>query len=114
VPGQDPGAAAYNCGSERLSCVSSGLPWPAVAKNGVENREELPHGGGQRDLSGMARGAAPMVGRMASANWAMTRASSVSVLAGRPVARAKSRIWRGLTTATGRPALARVAATVAS
>jgi hypothetical protein len=41
----------------------------------------------------------------------MIRASSVSVLASCPVARAKSRIWRGLTTATGSAALARVAAT---
>ena len=32
----------------------------------------------------------------------MTWASSASVLASRPVARAKSRIWRGLTTASGR------------
>ena len=44
----------------------------------------------------------------------MTWASSASVLASRPVARAKSRIWRGLTTASGRPAPARAAATVIS
>src|SRR4029450_8659655 len=44
----------------------------------------------------------------------MTAASRVSVLANRAVARAKSRIWRGLTTTTGKPAAARPAATTVS
>jgi hypothetical protein len=49
-------------------------------------------------------------GRTASAKRAITAASRRSVLASRPVARAKARTWRGLTTATGRPAAARAAA----
>ena len=49
-----------------------------------------------------------------SAKRAITSASSVSVLAKRPIARAKSRIWRGLTTQSGSPTPARAAATVAS
>ena len=53
-------------------------------------------------------------GRTASAKWASTAASRRSVLASRPVALAKSRTWRGLTTATGRPAAARAATTGAS
>ena len=44
----------------------------------------------------------------------MTSASIRSGLANRPVARAKSRIWRGLTTTTGRPAPANPAATTCS
>ena len=38
---------------------------------------------------------------IASANWAIASASRRSGLASRPVARAKSRIWRGLITAKG-------------
>jgi hypothetical protein len=49
-------------------------------------------------------------GRTASAKRAIAAASSRSVFASRPVARAKARTWRGLTTATGRPAAARAAA----
>jgi hypothetical protein len=45
-------------------------------------------------------------GRTTSAKWANTCASSASVFANRPVALAKSRICRGLTTTTGRPAAA--------
>jgi hypothetical protein len=45
-------------------------------------------------------------GWISSAKWAKTQASIASVLASRPVARAKSRTWRGLTTATGKPAAA--------
>jgi hypothetical protein len=41
-------------------------------------------------------------------------ASRASVLASRPVARAKARIWRGLTTASGTPAPASAAATATS
>src|SRR5574337_1257622 len=41
---------------------------------------------------------------MARAKWASTLASMRSVLASRPVALAKSRTCRGLTTATGKPA----------
>ena len=44
----------------------------------------------------------------------MTSASIRSVLANRPMARAKSRIWRGLTTTTGSPAPANPAATTCS
>ena len=53
-------------------------------------------------------------GRTASAKWAMSAASSRSVLASRPVARPKARTWAGLTTASGRPAAARAAATPCS
>ena len=53
-------------------------------------------------------------GRTASAKWAIAAASRASVLASRPVARAKSRIWRGLTTASGRPAAQSDPATVVS
>jgi len=60
--------------------------------------------------SGMGRAG----GRTCSAKRAMISASSASVLASRPVARAKSRICRGLTTAKGRPAAAIAAATVTS
>src|ERR1700677_806664 len=63
-------------------------------------------------LSGSGRGRTS--GRMRSAKRAITSASSVSVLAKRPMALAKSRIWRGLTTQSGSPMPARAAATVAS
>ena len=46
---------------------------------------------------------------MASAKWASTAASRESVLASVPVALAKSRTWRGLTTTTGSAAAARAA-----
>ena len=52
-------------------------------------------------LSGCRRGRA--CGRTRSAKRAITSASSVSVLAKRPIARAKSRIWRGLTTQERQP-----------
>jgi hypothetical protein len=45
-------------------------------------------------------------GWMASAKCASTAASSASVFASCPVALAKSRTWRGLTTARGKPASA--------
>ncbi len=48
-------------------------------------------------------------GRTASAKWARTPASRVSVLASVPVALAKSLTWRGLTTTTGSAAAARAA-----
>jgi len=64
--------------------------------------------------AGLGADAHSFDGRTRSANRAMIWASSASVLASRPVARAKSRIWRGLTTASGRPALAKAAATVIS
>ena len=47
------------------------------------------------------------VGRITSAKCASARASNASVLANCPVARAKSRACRGLTTTTGRPAVAK-------
>lgn len=53
-------------------------------------------------------------GRTASAKWAIAAASRRSVLASLPVARAKSRIWRGLTTASGRWAAAIALATTVS
>ena len=53
-------------------------------------------------------------GATASAKWAIAAASRASVLASWPVDRAKSRIWRGLTTASGRPAAHSAAATVTS
>ena len=52
-------------------------------------------------FSGSRRGRA--CGRTRSAKRAITSASSVSVLAKRPIARAKSRIWRGLTTQKRQP-----------
>jgi len=52
--------------------------------------------------SGSGRG----VGRMTSAKCASARASNASVVANWPVARAQSRACRGLTTTTGRPAVA--------
>ena len=55
--------------------------------------------------SGSGRG----VGRITSAKCASARASNASVLANCPVARAKSRAGRGLTTTTGRPAAANAA-----
>ena len=48
-------------------------------------------------------------GRTASAKWARTAASKASVLASVPVALAKSRTWRGLTTTTGSAAAAKAA-----
>ena len=47
-------------------------------------------------------GKARTSGRMRSANSASIRASRASVLANCPVARAKSRTWRGFTTTTGK------------
>ena len=68
--------------------------------------------------SASARACAPGTGRgsgrIASAKWAIAWASRVSVLASLPVDRAKSRIWRGLTTASGRPAAHSAAAAVVS
>ena len=55
--------------------------------------------------SGSGRG----VGRSTSAKWASARASNAAVVANWPVARAKSRAGRGLTTTTGRPAVANAA-----
>ena len=87
---------------------------PAPVVLGAEHVDELAAPGdefAQRGGLRIGHGA----GRWAaSAKRARTRASSVSVLASCPVARAKSRTWRGLTTATGSAALARVAATVTS
>ena len=60
--------------------------------------------------SGKGRTGGRTGGRTASAKWARTRASSASVLASLPVALAKSRTCRGLTTATGRDAAANAAA----
>ena len=60
--------------------------------------------------SGSGRG----VGRITSAKCANARASNASVLANWPVARAKSRAWRGLTTTTGRPAVAKALVTMRS
>ena len=48
-------------------------------------------------------------GWIASAKWASTAASRASVLANFPVALAKSRTWRGLTTTTGSASAARAA-----
>ena len=48
-------------------------------------------------------------GRTASSKWASTPASRASVLASVPVARAKSQTRRGLTTATGKVAVASAA-----
>ena len=48
-------------------------------------------------------------GRTASAKRARASASRRSVFASRPAARAKARTWRGLATATGKPAAARAA-----
>src|SRR3954470_19625449 len=50
-------------------------------------------------------------GRIASPKRARISASILSVLASLPVARAKSRAWRGFTTATGIPSAAKAAAT---
>ena len=52
--------------------------------------------------------------RVTAAKWASTRASRASVLARWPIALAKSRTWRGLTTSTGRPAWHSAAAAAAS
>jgi hypothetical protein len=41
---------------ERLSFESSALPRPAVSEHGIQDGEELPHGGGDRDFAGTARG----------------------------------------------------------
>jgi hypothetical protein len=49
-----------------------------------------------------------------SAQWARARASRASVFANGPVARAKSRAWRGCTTTTGRPAVATAAVAMRS
>ena len=53
--------------------------------------------------SGTARGG----GRLTAAPCATARAANASVLAHWPGARAKSRTWRGCTTTTGRPAVAK-------
>ena len=53
----------------------------------------------------------PRFGRTAAANRANSAASSASVLASCPTALAKSRAWRGLTTATGTPRARSSAAT---
>src|SRR5262245_61910213 len=42
--------------SERLSCASSGLPWALVAEDGIQDHEELSHGGGQSKFAGPAGG----------------------------------------------------------
>ena len=60
--------------------------------------------------SGSGRGA----GRTRSAKSAKVWASITSVLASCPVARAKSRTWRGLATTTGTPAAASAATTACS
>ena len=54
-------------------------------------------------VSGSGRG----VGRITSATWARARASTASVFANWPVARAKSRTRRGCTMTTGRPVVAK-------
>src|SRR5215212_7950705 len=72
----------------------------------------LPTSSARCPLSGSGRGR--VGGLTRSAKRAITSASSVSVLARRPIALAKARIWRGLTTQSGSPAPARAAATVAS
>src|SRR5579863_10639640 len=41
---------------ERLSWVSSGLPWFAVSQDGVEDDDELTDAGGERLFSGFAGG----------------------------------------------------------
>src|SRR5262249_22500108 len=38
--------------TERLSCESSGLPWALIAKDGVEDHEQLTHRGRERELAG--------------------------------------------------------------
>ena len=53
-------------------------------------------------------------GRTATPNCARISASIASVLASLPVARAKSRTWRGFTTTTGNPAAANSATTARS
>ena len=53
-------------------------------------------------------------GWIASAKWASTAASRASVLANFPVALAKSRTWRGLTTTTGSASAARAATSASS
>jgi hypothetical protein len=39
---------------ERLSYEASGLPWSLVAKDGVEDHEQLPHGRRESKLGGSA------------------------------------------------------------
>lgn len=75
---------------------------------------------GRRRLTGSAKcrpygsGKGLACGLMRSAKREMTSASSVSVFASRPIALAKSRIWRGLTIRSGSPTAASAAATLAS
>ena len=42
--------------SERLCCGSSVLPWGLALEDGVEDDQELTHGGGDGDLGGLAAG----------------------------------------------------------
>jgi hypothetical protein len=87
---------------------------PPIGLRSEHLHELTPAGDELAQALGVFGGSGRTAGRTASAKRAMMWASKVSVLARVPVARAKSRIWRGLTTAIGRWALARVAATVAS
>src|ERR1700730_305472 len=42
--------------AERVSVMSSGLPWLAVSQDGVEDDDELAHAGDERLLAGFAGG----------------------------------------------------------
>ena len=91
--------------------VTAGMPLPLGQQHveqlaaAQQDRLEL-LGGGIRQGPGGGRTRAPKSAR--------TCASIASVLAKRPRALAKSRTWRGFTTATGRPAAASAATTGAS
>ncbi len=85
------------------------LAW-GLAPASVLRHEPLHELAAPRQLSGqllsLSIGPRPRGGWTASANWAQTRASSVSVFARCPMALAKSRTCRGVTMTTGHPAAA--------
>jgi hypothetical protein len=49
-------AVVYPVSSERLCCGPSELPWGLAFADGVEDGEELAHGGGDGELGGLAAG----------------------------------------------------------
>jgi hypothetical protein len=105
-PGVEPGARRLNVRRE---------PWGGTAEAvlfGRPHGHQLPPPREQgAECIGLGVRQGPGGGRPASATCAKARAARAAVVANCPVALAKSRAWRGLTTATGRPLAANAATT---
>src|SRR3984885_2916748 len=107
-------------GLEKIDMPIDGLEHPRLARETTtiflrhDHLDDLPSAGHEfTQRLGFVVSHSWAGGRMASAKWAIAAASRRSGLASLPVERAKSRICRGLTTASGRWAAARaLAATV--